>query len=317
MLKIDKIKIGMKVASYRALCRLLEEPIKGGDAKTAQLKEFSRYCKFIKSGNAFLIEEIYEVPREQRDGRQKYLYLIEPILLNYFSKSGRVSQELSWYKWFLELGMVDPRIYDEEVCKDELEFWNASPYSLFRLKNLAKNKMQETLTSALKNMKRRGLINYEEHWRIVTRDAITKVATEDDVQYIKRVHRAVLEEIGAKNMSALGLSPKLYQEFVEKSHKVLYRGGRWRSVFKEVRIEVLGNAADRYEGVDADPLRKELNQKVCAAVKKMAYRADEKQKERMMEAWEKDGENYVPPRFALPLHFTWDVEVLVDQLMIA
>lgn len=313
-MKIDDLQVGMKVANYRALCRLLEEPIKGGDAKAAQLKELSRYCKYTKSGNAFLIEEIYEIPKEQRDGRQKYLYLIEPILLNYFAKSGKASQELSWYKWFLELGMVDPRIYDEEVCKDEVEFWNASPYSLFRLKNLAKNKMQETLTSALKNMKRRGLINYEEHWRIVTRDTITRVADEGDVRHIQRVHQAVLEEMGCKNMSMLGLSPRLNKEFREKTHDLFYCGAGWRSVFKELEIDVLGNAADCYQGIDPSPLMKELNRKVCAATKRMAYRADELQKEQMMEAWEKEEED---TRFTLPLHFTWDVEVLVDQLMIA
>ena len=313
-MKIENLEAGMRVPNYRALCRLLEVPAKSGDAKGAHLKELSRYCEYSRSGNAFIIEEIYKVPKTQQDGRQKYLYLIEPILLNYFAELGRGKQELSWYRWFQELGMVDARIYNEAECEEEVAFWGANPYSLFRLKNLAKNKMREILSSALENMKKKGIITYEERWKIITRDAIIKVAEEWHLQYIQRVHKAVLEEIGAKNMSALGLSPKLNKAFQEKTHDLFYRGAGWRSVFKEVKIEVVGNAAELYREIDPSPLRKELNQKVCAAVRRMARRADELQKEKMMDAWEQGDEL---PRLTLPLSFVGDVEILVEWLMVS
>ena len=314
-MKIDDLKVGMKVANYKALCGLLEEPVKGGKSKEAQLKELSRHCKYTRSGNAFLIEEIYEVPTQQRDGRQKYLYLIEPILLNYLAMRGKPSQELSWYKWFQELGLVDSRIYDDEACEDEVASWGMSSYSLFRLRNLGKNKMREILVSALKNMKKRGLINYEEHWRIITRDKVTRVATEWDVQYIKRVQQTVLEELGCESMNVLGLSPRLNREFGEKTHEIFNKGMRWRSVFKELKIEVCGDAAARYKEIDSSPLRRELNRKVCAAIKRMAYREKESQDQKMMEAWEEEALS--ASNFTLPLHFIWDVEILVDQLMVS
>ena len=40
---ISKLEVGMRVKNYKALCELLGEKVKGGNAKKSQLEDFSRY----------------------------------------------------------------------------------------------------------------------------------------------------------------------------------------------------------------------------------------------------------------------------------
>ena len=82
---LKNISSGIRVANYKELCKLLEEPVKAGNSKKAQLKDFEKYFAYEKDKNAYIITEIYDVPQLKEDGRQKYLQLLEPIILNYLA----------------------------------------------------------------------------------------------------------------------------------------------------------------------------------------------------------------------------------------
>ena len=47
-MKLNAVQVGLRAKSYRALCALLEEPVKGGDSKKAQLKDWGRYFLWEK-----------------------------------------------------------------------------------------------------------------------------------------------------------------------------------------------------------------------------------------------------------------------------
>ena len=63
--------------SYKELCETLGTNTKAGDSKTAQMKEFARYFnwehpinpKTKKPSKKFTITEIYDTPKERKDGR--------------------------------------------------------------------------------------------------------------------------------------------------------------------------------------------------------------------------------------------------------
>ena len=78
-MNLSNLSAGQRIPNYKKLCELLDVPTKKGNSKNAQLKEFDRYFRYTRIGNAFLIDEIYTSPLPQHDDRQKYLYLIEPI----------------------------------------------------------------------------------------------------------------------------------------------------------------------------------------------------------------------------------------------
>lgn len=67
---ISKIHAGMRIKNYRVLCELLGCEVKGGLAKISHIKDFARYCKYKKVGNAFIIEEILPTPEKRIDKRK-------------------------------------------------------------------------------------------------------------------------------------------------------------------------------------------------------------------------------------------------------
>lgn len=70
-MQIENLIEGMVLKNYRQLCEVLGEKIKGGKSKTLQLKELERFIKYRKEGNKFVIEEVFETPKEKIDNRGK------------------------------------------------------------------------------------------------------------------------------------------------------------------------------------------------------------------------------------------------------
>lgn len=68
-MKLDNICEGLIVKNYKEMCSLLDEPIKGGDSKKSQLKEWDRYFEYHKDGNKFIIDEIYSECKVKDDNR--------------------------------------------------------------------------------------------------------------------------------------------------------------------------------------------------------------------------------------------------------
>ena len=60
----------MVVKNYKVLCELLEQETKTGKSRQLQMKEFSRYFEWKKSGQKFIITDIYETPLEKVDNRK-------------------------------------------------------------------------------------------------------------------------------------------------------------------------------------------------------------------------------------------------------
>ena len=55
---LSNIETGQTFKNYKELCQALGELVKGGDAKNAQLKKWSRYFSYERQGHKFIITEI-------------------------------------------------------------------------------------------------------------------------------------------------------------------------------------------------------------------------------------------------------------------
>lgn len=74
--RIGDYKINIK--NYSTLCKILNEPVKEGNSRKYQIREWERYFDYYKAGVMFIITEIYEEPLPQQKGEY-----INPIdLLN-------------------------------------------------------------------------------------------------------------------------------------------------------------------------------------------------------------------------------------------
>ena len=55
--------------NYKELCSVMGWNITGGSYKKSRLKSLSSLCIYHKEGNKFIIDEIFDIPREKEDGR--------------------------------------------------------------------------------------------------------------------------------------------------------------------------------------------------------------------------------------------------------
>ena len=107
----DALFVGMNIKNYKELCMLTNEETKTGKSKILQLENFSRFINWHKIGQKFIIDEIYDSPKEKQDKRSSgnnnvYCKYIEIILLNHLSHCDNNVNSLTFCKWYEILGMV-------------------------------------------------------------------------------------------------------------------------------------------------------------------------------------------------------------------
>ena len=111
-MNLQNLSLGQVVPNYRALCRLLNEPIKGGKSKECQLDEWARHFAFdrLPNSNAYIITEIYDhVMPEWASDKTLYTHLIELLLMHELAKLPKGQNTCSYTKTnlFQALGMVN------------------------------------------------------------------------------------------------------------------------------------------------------------------------------------------------------------------
>lgn len=318
-MNLENLSIGMKIPNYKKLCELLDIPVKAGNSKAAQLQELSRYFSFTREGNAYAITEVKETPTPYQDGRQRYVSLIEPILMNNLSYSRCDDSGLPWHKWYTLLGMVSRRLYDEQACAKAVDNNWAHSYSLYKLKNITSQKLKSILISSLNNMQNRDLIRYETLVGIVSNRKSWR-ASPDEQAYIEDVKLRVMADMGVEKISSIFLSPTKSKEYNDKTHKIISAETSWRYSYNGLYIEPISNhVASAYFDLDVDPLKDELktlvHNTVISAARTEYYRVADKQ----TELWCTDtpeADEALKHCFSYPRNYLADIELLANDLLL-
>lgn len=165
----DALFVGMNIKNYKELCMLTNEETKTGKSKILQLENFSRFINWHKIGQKFIIDEIYDSPKEKQDKRSSgnnnvYCKYIEIILLNHLNHCDDNVNSLTFCKWYEILGMVghDYNKYYSDMDK-LLEFENN--LDIQNIKDFYMRsgmRMRKILLDSLRNLQKRKLISFEE-----------------------------------------------------------------------------------------------------------------------------------------------------------
>ena len=261
---LEKLEVGMKVANYRKLCELLNEPMKnGGTAKSAQLKEWERHFAFERQGNAYIITEIYDTPKLSTDARMKYMQYVEPLLLHYLSKwcSGDRRVEHTFPNWCVEIGLISNRACDDNVT-DEYQvpvkagYEKAEPAfnvleiqrAKYEITNFAKN----ALINAACSLEKKGFI-FQHPINYVVENVITRQATDEEDNYIENANQRVLASMNLGSKFSVNMSPRKQKEFYERLND-LYRAEKgWTKTYTLYAIKILDDqAVMRYANADVE-----------------------------------------------------------------
>lgn len=327
----SNLKIGQVVKNYKELCALLGEEFKqGGDSRKAQLKEFARYFEWEKSGQKFLITDIYDTPLPKEDGRNKgkYVKCIEIILLNYLSKQKGYTYTLSKKKWWELLGMVN-RKYDNVSQEELLEIDPViTKFEIRQYYQRCNKKLEEILFSALRSLSSRKLIDWGIETVIVTRiqgKTHFRVANEFEKKMILRAERYVLHKIMHLEKMFNVFAKQKQDEFYRLVNEILEDSldKDWQYYYKQVKIiynhdQVIEAIPD----IEAELRKLELNDKVVNALNEHAeekYRKERKKYEDdTAKLFEKlvNGEDISGEKiFKIPDTYVMAQKLLTDELI--
>lgn len=101
----------MEIKNYKELCSLLDEKQKTGEAKQIQLGNWQRYFSYSKQGHKFIIEEIFDIPKEKVDGRSQgnHSFFTKDIADNILRAicSGVAEKTNAGSKWIKIVGLAN------------------------------------------------------------------------------------------------------------------------------------------------------------------------------------------------------------------
>lgn len=218
-INITKIKEGMRVPSYREMCRLLEQPIKTGKSKQLQCMDWERYFSYHKEGNSYIIDEIYENPLPKIDLRgegnySKYVNEIADILVYW------LSENTSNCNYNFSLGKL---IGISFMANPSFEVGNKLREAVSIVLGLSREEVEIFFTDMrceFKEIIERALNNLQNRCVILVKNAITvydmerkahRQATKDEEESILNWERQALNELGLRNKQEMFLQRKLHQ----------------------------------------------------------------------------------------------------------
>lgn len=284
----SKLELGMTVKNYKVLCELLGQDVKGGDSRKAQLDNFKCYFDWEKSGQKFIISDIYDTPLTKEDKRKLgnnsiYVQCIEVLLLQYLSEQEGYTRTFTKRNWWEMLGIVNHKYgrTSEKYLKN-LDY-TVTSWEVKHFYQRCNKKLEQILFSALNSLKNRKLITYEIQTIIVATDKKGKEQyfEADDIQkkQILEVERHVLHNImGYEKMFQVFI--KFQQaEFYQKVNDLLYQQYGWNHYFKQIKVIYTSNGVREALPELEMKLQKELlNKKVISYLNSNAKNLYEKNK---------------------------------------
>lgn len=245
LIDTSNLSIGMRVKNYKVLCELLGQQVKSGKSRKYQLEDFNRYFEWEKSGQAFVITDIYDTPLNKEDKRRLgnnsiYVQCIEVILLQYLSKQEGYTRTFTKRMWWEMLGITNHKY--GRVSENQLKNldYTVTQFEIKHFYQRCNKKLEQILFSALNSLKNRKLIMYEIQTVIVEKDDNGKeryfLASDDDIKNILQVERHVLHNImGYEKMFQVFLRFQ-QAEFYKKVNDLLFEYYGWKYYFKQVKV---------------------------------------------------------------------------------
>ena len=315
-MKLSNLSVGQRIPNYKKLCELLEEPVKDGNSKKSQQREWKRYFSYDREGNAYVIKEIFDTAKLSEDGRASYMRYLEPLLFHYLDESGG-SAEHSFKDWSTELGMTSSRVYDE----DELAVWMApnqfAPYIVHRTVNEVATKTKEVLLSTVHALKKRGQVDFKINTYIVQNGG-HRLASAEEETAIEGVKRLVREELGVTSMFSVNVNFRNKKAFYERVNEIYQERHGWSSAYTLLRVTATDAAPlHLYEDINVDELASNLQDEIQSAIRIKLNNNEKSSAEKNEEAWEQyqaenDGQK---PQFFLSEMDVHAMEFLLEELM--
>lgn len=262
-MKLNKLAVGMRIKNYKELCAILEEPVKAGNSKRAQIKEWERFFSYTKEGNAYIVREIYSEPLASSDKRIKHASSIEPVLLHILATSG--TRQQTYDNWYQELGMVSGNLYDDDYVKDVCDEFCITQRQFGNLFACVRSESRKMLESSLSALKHRGYIDYA-RILFINKGLGLSEANQEEQRAYQAARDAVLLSIGKTEFS-LQVDLNAYKRFRAEFSKYIKEKYDWENAYYLLRIIPKNlEVASKYINVDYKGCQRQLHDAIVSRV---------------------------------------------------
>jgi len=159
----SNISSGEIIKNYKEFCMLLGEQEKTGGAKNAQLKKWQRYIDFHKDGHKFIIDGIYEEPKNKIDNRSngnntiysEYIKnLIMDLLVHNSMRQNERTLSFSTNRLLRTLEMINTNyVNGKKNIPDFSKALNVDEQCLYDFFTVTHSNLQTALETALNQLK--------------------------------------------------------------------------------------------------------------------------------------------------------------------
>lgn len=291
---------GAVVKNYKEMCGILGcEPCNGGNDKVSQIKNWKRYFNFEKQGHKFIITEIYDNPLPCQDSRSCregiYVKYIESLLLRLLADQKNNHLDIVKRNLYSILGITSIQFFDlrskekRNTFIDEMKDKSSVPIdkiSVLNFKMRVEAKISQILSTALKSMSKRNLIEYRTNDMIsykeddgYIKDVIKASEIESDI--LSDIREEVLEEMEYSSVLKVIWDDKI-NEFNSRVLSSVQHQNKFKDVdniFTQLSITATGQGVQLQSDIKDLPYtvqRQQLNRAVIDALNTQAVNLYEK-----------------------------------------
>ena len=232
---VDSLVVGQKY-TYKKMCELLDEPYKGGTAKAAQLKEWSRFYKLQKDRTKYTVVQKYDepLPKEMRKSTSSFYDLFFRVLSIIASERMESNRRIV-------TDMGDQ--YRLEVTHGDLYHFLGFPKHYHPIgeypetsnyyNSVLFNKCSDRVGDALRSLQKQRKLSYTDSYMLGDKKKRLHVASEDEKDRILDCNSSALNNNECMSYSvafAKNIVPKidkdtleLYQEIYDPEIDAIYR----------------------------------------------------------------------------------------------
>lgn len=196
--------------NYKELIKALEWEEKKSNNRTGQMKQLEAICKYHKEGQKFVIEEIYEEPKEIIDNRGKatiYADSFRPLVLNVLSqhyKKKEITLCISSSMVMKDFAMADEELINyynkldgiSKGAKDKTENTIAKDGAVIDYINRYRRKTMDRFTTVLKQLEKESLIRfYPNYIRVKESNGKYYWASDEQIKALMNLEKEVLLDL--------------------------------------------------------------------------------------------------------------------------
>lgn len=243
MINVTQLTPNSWVKNYKELCKLLDQPVRGGYQKIAQLENFKRYFSYEKQGWKYYIKEIYDtpLPSDKVSANAKYGEYIQNILLSYLSKQPRKQTNMKKAQLYQMLGMVNENYYTYHRSKKlQTLFPTVQRTDVTDFYQRADSRLNQILKVNLNSLQKRGFLTWYETYVIgmlgPRAETLTyHEANEYEIQLIESESADVLNELKLHKMTEVYMTHQEEKYYDLLSCRIKEYG--WSTAFKTYHFE--------------------------------------------------------------------------------